>query len=633
VLGLRAAKRPLILFHQDWEDLLAEIDAEIKDRILRAGAEHRKQDLDGHGLREINESSLFLPHFNSFWDIRRKFTWRGRHRNDQSSACEFTLHRVAVERRAVTWSKLIRLPLYPLFCSILIVLVAYQQVKTLFDLSDILRPMIVLGAISLLGVALLSRLLRQRDKAAAISMLILLILLHESADRALSYFYMGLTLVYVLMSVKGLIDDRVTLIVNVVTAALLITPVYEILRFKMLTTGDQAMISSPFNDLMPEEFSGTPPNIVHIVLDGYSGQEVLRDFYGYDSSPFVSSLHGMGFQVASNARAPYNQTLFSMVSIFSGVYAGDQASVTDMTSSAALRLNLGNLVSNGPANQLMERLGYQRLATEAGYAFLSQHTVDTNVIEAPRSRSALTLFESFLWSRAWANRLRATFFSRDQTGNATSNRLHALLRNALDQRTWREAKPPFFLYQHMLAPHPPFNVDATGALTDEWLEHFGGILSGDHATLGEPDLQKEYREGYLAKLRFIEREVQSQIAVMIAEVPSPKIIILHGDHGGGSSLFQDDSQKTCQMERMTTLLAIYTDDPGLASALSSVEEVPTNLVNSYRLIFGHYFPGSIAPLEDKSHFVTWSTPQKNERISEERLTSPCNDDQETRGNW
>jgi hypothetical protein len=319
-----------------------------------------------------------------------------------------------------------------------------------------------------------------------------------------------------------------------------------------------------------------------------------------------------------------------MVSIFSGVYAGDQASVTNMASSGVLRLNLGNLVSNGPAHQLMERLGYQRLATETGYAFLSQHTANTHVIEAPRSRSALTLFENFLWSRAWVNRLRTAFFVRDQTGNGTSNRLHVLLMNALDQRTWREAKPPFFLYQHMLAPHPPFNVDATGALTDEWLSDFGGILSGDHATLGEPDLQKRYREGYLAKLQFIEREVQSQIAVMIAEVPSPKIIILHGDHGGGSSLFQDDSQKTCQKERMTTLLAIYTDDPPLALALSSIEEVSTNLVNSYRLIFDHYFPRSIAPLEDKSHFVRWSTPRKNERISEERLTSPCNADQETR---
>jgi hypothetical protein len=220
-------------------------------------------------------------------------------------------------------------------------------------------------------------------------------------------------------------------------------------------------------------------------------------------------------------------------------------------------------------------------------------------------------------------------FSRDETAGGTSAQLHVLLRDALDQRTWRKAKPPFFLYQHMLAPHPPFNVDADGVLTNRWLAHFGGINSGDHATLGEPDLQKQYREGYLAKLQFIEREIQSQIGVMIAEIPAPKIIILHGDHGGGSHLYHEDSQKTCQKERMTTLFAIYTDDPNLALALTSVEEAPINLVNSYRLIFGYYFRQLTASLEDKSHFIKWNTPQESERISEERLAAPCNSDRKT----
>ncbi len=56
VLALGTAEKLPILFHQDREDLLTDIDAEIEEGVLRVGecAEHRKRDLDGHALRKID---------------------------------------------------------------------------------------------------------------------------------------------------------------------------------------------------------------------------------------------------------------------------------------------------------------------------------------------------------------------------------------------------------------------------------------------------------------------------------------------------------------------------------------------------------------------------------------------------
>jgi len=57
VLALGTAERLSILLHQDRKNLLADVDAEVKEGVLRAGkgAENRKRDLDGYRLREIDE--------------------------------------------------------------------------------------------------------------------------------------------------------------------------------------------------------------------------------------------------------------------------------------------------------------------------------------------------------------------------------------------------------------------------------------------------------------------------------------------------------------------------------------------------------------------------------------------------
>ena len=73
VLPLRPAERFSILFHQDGEDLLTDLDAEFEECVLRMGegAEHRKRDLNGHGLQTVDELEVrglagMLGHGGSF---------------------------------------------------------------------------------------------------------------------------------------------------------------------------------------------------------------------------------------------------------------------------------------------------------------------------------------------------------------------------------------------------------------------------------------------------------------------------------------------------------------------------------------------------------------------------------------
>ena len=60
------------------------------------------------------------------------------------------------------------------------------------------------------------------------------------------------------------------------------------------------------------------PDIVVIVVDGHGRPDILREHYGYDSSPFVRALGQLGFDVAASSRANYLDTLQSLPVVLVG---------------------------------------------------------------------------------------------------------------------------------------------------------------------------------------------------------------------------------------------------------------------------------------------------------------------------
>src|SRR5690606_26926144 len=120
--------------------------------------------------------------------------------------------------------------------------------------------------------------------------------------------------------------------------------------------------ASPFDSV--QDAPQPLPSIVHIVLDGYAGTSALRSTMGFDNSAFVSDLRRLGFVVAPDARAPYNQTLLTMASVFQGEYlAGDQYPL-NLGNPARIRRALGSVVTDGPLHRQLRRLGYTLLYTD-----------------------------------------------------------------------------------------------------------------------------------------------------------------------------------------------------------------------------------------------------------------------------
>jgi hypothetical protein len=193
------------------------------------------------------------------------------------------------------------------------------------------------------------------------------------------------------------------------------------------------------------------------------------------------------------------------------------------------------------------------------------------------------------------------------------------LRHALTTDFYNEAKPPYMLYEHVLAPHPPFVIDRDGN-TDIRSEYFNTISDANHATGNHPELIQLYRHGYLEKLLYTNKAALKQVSKMIADIEGSKIIIIHGDHGSGASHNYDSQQfDSCLSERFSPFLAVYSDDSKLQKKLAAIAADEFNLVNLYRVIFDETFGTELGQLKSRSFFVPWDQPQQPQLLDQAQL--------------
>jgi hypothetical protein len=118
-------------------------------------------------------------------------------------------------------------------------------------------------------------------------------------------------------------------------------------------------------------------------------------------------------------------------------------------------------------------------------------------------------------------------------------------------------------------------------------------------------LQKEYRDGYVKQLQFINQKIMAAIEKIISNSNEPPIIIIQGDHGPGSLLDWNVSEPitSALRERMPILNAIY-----LPAEIRKFLYPGMTPVNSFRIVFKRCFGKSLALLPDKSYFSLPSDP-------------------------
>jgi hypothetical protein len=156
---------------------------------------------------------------------------------------------------------------------------------------------------------------------------------------------------------------------------------------------------------------------------------------------------------------------------------------------------------------------------------------------------------------------------------------------------------PKFVFAHILLPHPPFVFDAQGrpvyhdrpfTLMD------GSAFSGSTG---------EYLQRYPDQVAFLNRELLRIVDQITANDARSSVIILQADHGSGVGL-DWTSEARSDLDERSSILNAYRFPPGDQPTIYET----ISPVNTFRILFNHYFGTKLSRLEDRSYYSTWDRP-------------------------
>ena len=294
------------------------------------------------------------------------------------------------------------------------------------------------------------------------------------------------------------------------------------------------------------------PDIYFIILDEYASPDIIKKDFNYDNEQFVRSLENKGFFVARNSTTHYNSTVKAMASYLNmeWIPKNEWEAVTYQ------KIVNNKVVSN------LQSLGYK-------YVYFGQwFEIGRYEIKADAYFNYYkeVLLESLpvgaeLWKTLWKTTILNTVFEDSDGGNDEYYR-EGLIRTLDHLKKIPEMEGLKFVYAHIIVPHQPFV--------------FGP--NGEHVDLGSDD-----KERYLGQYIFITKEIDKVIEEILKKSATDPIIIVQSDHG---------PKLVPEWDKILNAYHL----PGDGRQLLDNAVSP---VNTFRIIFNHYFNASYQLLNDR----------------------------------
>ncbi|MBN2147595.1 MAG: hypothetical protein JW726_09410 [Anaerolineales bacterium] len=376
---------------------------------------------------------------------------------------------------------------------------------------------------------------------------------------------------------------------NAIAVILVFLPILQIASFLWQSTTQEkqnaAILAS--SEISLPSHPEPLPDIYYIILDMHTRGDALQDDFNYDNSAFLDALRQEGFYVADCSRSNYAYTQASIASALNIDYVQHLRQQSAWTNPDE---NVWILIQQSRVRSLLESLGYKTVAFDTGYEWsrLTDADIYLSLGSDSLSMQMVNPFEAML-IKSTAGLILTDSQNQFMRGNFQEvNFPHSFHVNnqrfILTQLPEIARNPePTFVFAHILIPHYPFVFQANGDIVSD-----PGYYSGDKSG----PINDEYMiDGYVNQVQFIDQAMLDILREILANSPTPPILIVQGDHG-----VEGDN-------RYEILNAYYL--PGMADAgQEGFEAMPIypdiTPVNSFRLVFDAYFGASFGLLEDLS---------------------------------
>jgi hypothetical protein len=318
------------------------------------------------------------------------------------------------------------------------------------------------------------------------------------------------------------------------------------------------------------------PDVVLVVADGYAGNDVLSELFGYDNQPFADSLTATGTDLVDDVHSNYGRTKLSIPSLLEMGYVPTGTPVTNTFEAQLLKV----LGGENRIAEAMRENGYRTVYVESGWF-------------GTQCSEAVDVCISTIWPDETLYDVVHRSILRDLAGFETGMSFARGAQHSLRTlRTTLEAHladgQPDFVYVHLLVPHPPLFLDQECRLRPD------SSLSG--FAIGQPGLSdaslEARRRAYVEQIECVNEHLV-EAAGMIEAAGAVGLFL--GDHGSdlGEQLYTHSDQWTGseRAERFGVMFAAHHSGCDY-SAVST-------LVNVGRQLIGCLTGTEVAMLPDR----------------------------------
>ncbi len=333
------------------------------------------------------------------------------------------------------------------------------------------------------------------------------------------------------------------------------------------------------------------PDIYYIILDEYANSNTLMQMHGFDNAPFLDALRQRDFFVAEDSRTNYPATFLSLASSLNMDYM-------NFLSGQDLDYRIVyHLIDHNRVSAILRNAGYQIVYFPSIY-YVTNGMESADITyrierEVPLLGVEYSNFDLVLFNSTLVGSLLDGPEDYDILDDYRETTLYALE----NLRLIPEIDGPTFTFAHLTVPHRPyvFTVDDDPALTDDAAVDGRVVAEGTYA----PYTDESNIPAYLDQINYVNRAIVDLVDDILATSDNPPIIIIQSDHGHRmqGEPGADDWGPAEIYEYVFPILNSY-HLPGY----DGVIQPDITPVNTFRLIFDHYFGTDLGLIEERSYY-------------------------------
>ncbi len=467
---------------------------------------------------------------------------------------------------------------HPLLVAAYPILFLYTQNMDVIGIGEIVLPL----GVSLAGAAalwaatwLVFRNLQKAGLAASFFLALFFTFGHlfGPSKRLLALWTLLLVLGFFAIVLARYRPRKITQVVNVLSAGLVLFCAGSIALHQFKQYRQTEPVAAEEDVVAVTKTTGGPyRDIYYIILDAYGRSDTLKELYDFDNSEFLALLARKGFRVIPRATSNYCWTLLSLSSSLNMNYLPSLVKPEEMDTSE--RSPLLDKIRQSRTRRILRDYGYTYINLDDGMTphLGGEHWFTTALLNT----TMLSPLTSYLCGE-----------NARQSTLRMFEKLHQMPRQ----------KGPKFVVAHVICPHPPYV--------------FGP--NGEAKPMLEMMRDAAYRRAgrYVDQVIYINRRVEQLVDDLIANSAVPPIIILQGDHGPDMTANWRRPSNTFLKERMRVLSAFYLPEGGDALLYDTMTPV-----NTFRVIFNHYFREKHALLKDRNFYTKSERPRRFTDVTE-----------------